>query len=183
MRLSFLLLGLAASLAPQTRIVVNPVKPLKPISPALYGTNHRVFNDGVGSWDGAAARIRPEFTQTHADIGLKSMRYSGGTAGNLFEWKKAIGPVEKRGKIRRSHGEVGKPVYLPSSDVRFGVDEAAQLCCQNGVELVYMYNMANGSPADAADLVKNLNESERRRGVGGGPGEKRKPGAERNPIL
>jgi len=157
MRLSFLFFGLAASLAAQTRIVVNPAKPLKPISPSLYGTNHRFFNDGVGSWDSAAARMRPEFTKAHAEIGLKSMRYPGGTAGNLFEWKKAIGPVEKRGRIRRSHGEVGKPVYLPSSDVRFGVDEAAQWCRQNGVELVYMYNMANGSSADAADLVEYLN--------------------------
>jgi alpha-N-arabinofuranosidase len=143
--------------APATTIRVDPAARRGAISPFVYGSNHRYVNNGIGTWDPKAWRIVPAFDRNHREIGLKAIRYPGGTVGNTFEWKKAIGPVEQRPKIQPFSGG-GTPTGLfGAPDVAtFGVDEAARWCEASGVEMIYMYGIAFGDPRDAADLVEYL---------------------------
>ncbi|MDQ3622082.1 MAG: hypothetical protein M3463_06285, partial [Verrucomicrobiota bacterium] len=100
----------------------------------------------------------PNFTQAHARAGLKSIRYPGGTVGNTFEWKKAIGPIGARAPIQPfSGGGTPTGVFGKPAPATFGVDEAARWCGENGVEMIYMFGIAFGTPQDAADLVEYLN--------------------------
>ncbi len=77
--------------------------------------------------------------------------------GNTFEWKKAVGPVEKRPRIQPFSGGGTPWGFSARRTATFGVDEAARWCEANGVAMIYMYGIAFGTPQDAADLVEYLN--------------------------
>lgn len=141
-----------------TTIRVDPKSGRGAISPFIYGSNHRYANNGIGTWDPAAKRIVTAFDRNHREIGLKAIRYPGGTVANTFEWKKAIGPVERRPKIQPfSGGGTPKGLFGAPNVATFGVDEAARWCEASGVEMIYMHGIAFGDPRDAADLVEYLN--------------------------
>lgn len=146
------------SLAPstlfgQTRIVIDTKKTGLPISSLIYGANHRFLHNGFGMWDAAGQCSFPKFDAVYDDIGFTSVRYPGGTLANLFRWKQAIGPVDKR-EIQSVHGAKR---YLDPDRAVFGVDEWARWCERHHAELVYMYGIGYGSADDAADLVEYLN--------------------------
>ena len=136
-----------AKAQPVTEIQVDLTSGQQPISPLLYGTNHRYFYDGCGMWDAAHGKAFEAFNAVYDDIGLRSIRYPGGSCANHFDWRKAIGPVKDRAVMGLKHGE----------RVSFGLDECLQWAEKHGTEVVYMYNMADGSARDAADLVEYLN--------------------------
>ena len=136
-----------------TVIRVDPSAGHLPISPLIYGTNHRFPDNGFGMWDPNRAVAVPAFDAVYDDIGCKAIRYPGGTMANLFDWKKAIGPVQERAVSRADgEGNISKP-----ERVTFGLDECLRWAEKHGTEVVYMYNMANGSAQDAADLIEYLN--------------------------
>ena len=139
---------------PVTVIQVDPASVQRPISPLLYGTNHRYPDNGFGMWDASRAASVPAFDAVYDDIGCKAIRYPGGTMANLYEWKKAIGPVSGRAvtKVIGDQGAASRP-----ERISFGLDECLRWAEKHGTEVVYMYNMANGSAQDAADLVEYLN--------------------------
>ncbi|MGN7356434.1 alpha-L-arabinofuranosidase C-terminal domain-containing protein [Paenibacillus sp. SAFN-054] len=118
----------------------------------IYGANNRFVNDGYGMWDPAAKQVFQNFDALYRQVGFGSIRYPAGTAANLFDWKRTIGPVEQRKKVIH-----GLPNSSPGLEVNFGVDEAAGQAEATGSSLIYMYNVGNGSAADAADLVEYLN--------------------------
>ncbi len=136
---------------PEATIRVDPKQDRGVISPFIYGTNHRYANHGTGTWDPEKKRTIPAFDRGHREAGLRSIRYPGGTVASTFEWKKAIGPVEKRRNMQPAKGD--------PQVATFGVDEAARWCEQNGVAMIYMYGIGapNSSARDAADLVEYLN--------------------------
>ncbi len=152
------LVATAHAQSSETVIRVDPQKNRGTISPFLFGTNHRYANNGIGTWNPEARKTVPAFDRNHREAGLKSIRYPGGTVGNTFEWKKAIGPVEKRPKMQPFSGG-GTPTGLfgEPNTATFGVDEAARWCEENRVEMIYMFGIAFGTPEDAADLVEYLN--------------------------
>ena len=115
------------------------------VSRGLLGCNHRVNNNGEGIWDPVNNEVFPDFTKTYLASGITSFRYPGGTVGNYFEWKKGIGDRNERLAQISKGGQV--EVSL------FGVDEACNWAETVNSTLVYMYNFANGSAADAAALV------------------------------
>ncbi len=142
----------------EATIRVDPKHDRGAISPFLYGSNHRYANNGTGTWDPEKKRTIPAFDRNHREAGLRSIRYPGGTVGNTFEWKKAIGPVEKRPTIQPfSGGGTPTGVFGAPQVATFGVDEAARWCEENGVAMIYMFGIAFGTPQDAADLVEYLN--------------------------
>ncbi|MCG8498987.1 MAG: hypothetical protein MJB12_01085 [Firmicutes bacterium] len=117
-----------------------------------FGSNHRYGGHGYGMWDPENRQAYPEFDALYREAGLGSLRYPGGTIANLFEWKRSIGPVEQR--KRTIHG---KPYGNPPQDTDFGLDEAVRYAQSVDSTLVYVYNIGNGSAADAADLIEYLN--------------------------
>lgn len=142
-----------SALVGQTRIAIDAQKAGLPISSLIYGANHRFLHSGFGMWDPAGQRSFPKFDAVYDDIGFTSLRYPGGTLANLFRWKQAIGPVDKRG-IQSVHGATR---YLEPDRAVFGVDEWARWCERHYAELVYMYGIGYGSSDDAADLVEYMN--------------------------
>lgn len=152
------LLLLLHSLAPcvffgQTKIVIDAKKAGPPISSLIYGANHRFYHNGFGMWDPAEQCSFPKFDAVYDDIGFTSLRYPAGTLANLFRWKQAIGPVDKR-RTQLIHGAKR---YLDSERAVFGVDEWARWCERHYAELAYMYGIGYGSADDAADLIEYMN--------------------------
>lgn len=94
---------------------------------------------GAGIWDPERQRPVPEMVAMARDIGLSVARYPGGCGVHLFDWKKAVGPIEAR------------------PEQRFGLPEFLR-CCQ-AMGAVPLITLADyyGTAQDAADLVEYLN--------------------------
>ncbi|WP_372010000.1 S-layer homology domain-containing protein [Paenibacillus chitinolyticus] len=141
----------AAAEASGTKITVDSGNVLHAIQPGLFGVNHRYFVNGVGMWDPVTKSVYSEFDQNLSELGLKSLRYPGGTTANLFWWKRAIGPVEQR--INQVNPYLGNG----PEKANFGLDEAMRYSESHGFLTPYVYNIGNGNPQDAAELVEYLN--------------------------
>lgn len=140
-----------ADKAASTKIVVEAEHELHSIKPGLFGVNHRYFVDGVGMWDPVTQSVYPDFDERVADLGLKAIRYPGGTTANLFWWKRSIGPVQQR------LNQVNPYLGNGPEKANFGLDEALRFAEKHGYITTYVYNVGNGNPQDAADLVEYLN--------------------------
>lgn len=134
-----------------TIITVNKEKVLHPVSSGLLGVNHRYFLDGVGMWDPDKFQVKSEFQDKLNTIGVTTTRYPGGTTANLFHWKRAIGPFNKRTP------QVDPYLDFGPDNCSFGLDEGLQFAEQNNMETLYVYNFGNGNAKDAAELVEYLN--------------------------
>ena len=135
------------------KIEVDTEDVLRPISDAMFGINHRYHNDGYSSWNATLGQVEEQFNEYVKEASFGSIRYPGGAVANLFDWKRAIGPVEQRKKT--VHG-------LPASNApispNFGVDEAMTWIYDDlDAEAIWVYGMGQGSAADAADLFEYLN--------------------------
>lgn len=132
-------------------ISVDSGTPVRQISDAMFGINHRYHNDGYSSWNASEQAIEPEFDSLVKEASFGSVRYPGGTVANLYDWKAAIGPVAERKKT--IHGNTREPI-TPN----FGVDEAMKwIYDELDSEAVWVYGMGQGSAQDAADLFEYLN--------------------------
>ncbi|WP_194767032.1 T9SS type A sorting domain-containing protein [Tamlana sp. I1] len=134
----------SASLQAQT-IHINTDNVLNKI-PA-FGYNMIPANHGFGiiANDG---NFDPNILNALVNMELPVLRFPGGTYGNLYEWKRAIGPKANRGGM---HGWK----YIPD-DNWFGPDEAGQLMEQTNGELTILVNFNQGA-AYAADWVEYMN--------------------------
>lgn len=139
----------AGSSIPTITIDVNSKGAAVPMG--LLGCNHRVNNNGEGTWDVERGEIYPDFTKTYAESGITSFRYPGGTIGNFFEWRKAVGDPDTR------LPQIGKSMDATPEVAYYGVDEACLWAEEVNSTLVYMYNFANGSAEDAKALIYYLN--------------------------
>lgn len=149
-------------------IAVDTKTELRQIPDAMYGINHRYHNDGYGSWNATENKVEEVFDTYAKEASFGSVRYPGGTVGNCFEWKRAIGPKEERKKT-----VPGNVFYTQASeplvDPNFGVDEAMTwIYDELHAEAIWMYGMGQGSAADAADLVEYLNAPNDGSNPGGG---------------
>ena len=132
-------------------ISVDSGTPVRQISDAMFGINHRYHNDGYSSWNANEQAIEPEFDSLVKEASFGSVRYPGGTVANLYDWKAAIGPVA--GRKKTIHGNTREPI-TPN----FGVDEAMKwIYDELDSEAVWVYGMGQGSAQDAADLFEYLN--------------------------
>ncbi len=132
-------------------IAVDSGEEIREISDAMFGINHRYHNDGYSSWNSEEQKMEPQFDQLTKEAAFGSVRYPGGTVANLYDWKKAIGPVAERKKT--IHGNTKEPI-----EPNFGVDEAMSwIYDELDAEAVWVYAMGQGSAQDAADLFEYLN--------------------------
>ena len=146
--------------AQKTIIKADPTQNLSTINPGIYGINQRWFDYDLSLWNDENSKLY----KNYKEVGLGSFRYPAGTAAGAFEWKRAIGPREKRSVIeghtwierrRAAGGDNGGGGGAMSAD--FGLDEALQFCEKTNSTFIYMYNFGTGSANDAADLVEYLN--------------------------
>jgi alpha-N-arabinofuranosidase len=135
---------------PSTAIHIDSSKQLGAIHPELYGANHRFNRHGYGQWNPAEGKAYDKFNAAYDEAGFKSLRYPGGTVGNLFQWKQSIGPLKERKQVYDEISDAPDPAD-------FGLDEAARYAETHGTTMIYMYGAGNGNAQDAADLVEYLN--------------------------
>lgn len=143
----------SAKATPNVDIKVDTSDELREISKAMFGINHRYHNNGYSSWNATEKKIEDKFNTYVKEAKFGSIRYPGGTVSNLFDWKRSIGPAEKRKKTVHGLPETSDPI-TPN----FGLDEAMTWIYDDiGAEAVWVYGMGQGSAADAADLFEYLN--------------------------
>ncbi|KGK00082.1 alpha-L-arabinofuranosidase C-terminal domain-containing protein [Thalassotalea sp. ND16A] len=119
-------------------------------NPYYYGGNNIYPKGAQGLMD-----KNGEFNTTKANLasqlGLRTYRFPGGSEGNLYKWKRAIGPLEQR--IDNVSGN-----NRGSQTNEFGSDEFGRLlettAFKHGIIMVaYGYE----KPDDAADWVEYMN--------------------------
>ncbi|MQA02187.1 MAG: hypothetical protein GEV07_05485 [Streptosporangiales bacterium] len=122
-----------------------------PASVLLGGVNNnRWHDDSLGLWDPEAGHGVPDAVEKTARAGVSSIRYPGGTQANLFDWKRAVGPLDDR--ECQVDGGNGTP-----RDSRYGPDEHMTFTGETGARASIMVPFANETPADAADWVEYMN--------------------------
>jgi len=143
---------LAANFRPVATVRVNPQKVLGKVNRMVFGNNQLGYqygsweyttpeyaDRGAGIWDPERNQPVPEMVKFARDIGMSTARYPGGCGSHLFDWKKAVGPIEKRPKQK------------------FGLPEFLRFCEAVGAIPVITIADYFGTPQDAADLVEYLN--------------------------
>ncbi len=149
----------SANAAAETEIIVDAAKSPGPVQRHVFGHNMEsadsrgIFDvpfsapphavSGQGFWDSAARKPYPAVVAQTKALGIGMMRYPGGCLAHNYDWRKAVGPLEKRGKWT------------------FGVDEYIELCRALGAEPLFTVSdyvlPLEEMPAHAAELVEYLN--------------------------
>ncbi|OAQ19848.1 alpha-L-arabinofuranosidase C-terminal domain-containing protein [Thermosulfurimonas dismutans] len=99
----------------------------------------RFTNFGAGVWDPLLRRPNAVLVDLAKRIKVSVLRFPGGCGTHHYDWKRAIGPVEKR------------PMY------RFGIDEFMELCQAVGAKPIIVLSYFTGTCQNLADLVEYLN--------------------------
>jgi alpha-N-arabinofuranosidase len=133
---------------PSIRIHVDQA--LDPISPMLYGLNHRYLHSGYGVWDAEAQQIHPEVITRSLHIGVPVTRFPGGSVGSTYHWTDGIGPPDERPMgISGFNGE-------PASN-EYGFDEQMLFMEQVGATTNVVVNFGTGTAQEAAAWVAYAN--------------------------
>jgi len=154
--LFFLFLFIPALAQPSAKITVD-FKEIKKISPYIFGNNAIAYdpctyekgkncknrgqytNYGAGQWDPVLRMPNRVLLELAKKIKVSVLRFPGGCGTHHYNWKKTIGPIEKR------------PMY------KFGIDEFMKLCQAIGAEPIITLSYFTGTCQDLADLVEYLN--------------------------
>lgn len=127
------------------------------IDPMIYGQMLEDCNDAVvyGGVCDEKGNENPQVIEQLKPLRIPVMRWPAGTAIYDYEWKKGIGPKEKRGAVDELVWG-GKEYYT------FGTDEFIQWCGKIGAEPYINISMGNNSliPAslgEAVDWVEYVN--------------------------
>jgi alpha-N-arabinofuranosidase len=133
--------------SPQTSVTVDTSHPGAVVSPAVFGSDYLAPFGGMGSFDATSGAFWPSFTsQLTSSVGAGSLRFPGGITGQSYQWVRAIGP-----QAQRSDNPVG-PSGGPSPST-VGPDEFGKLLDLTGAVGVFDVDFADGTAAEAADLV------------------------------
>ena len=123
-----------------------------PVTELVAGANHRWPRNGLGMWDPDNDQPSPDIVELSTRLGLRTVRYPGGTVANLFRWKRAIGPQAQR-KCQTGGGFVGNQEPMDST---YGIEEHFRYAEQIGAQTQIMASSVQ-SVDDAADFVEYLN--------------------------
>lgn len=148
------------------KILVDTDNAIGEINPRVFGTHvlgydpstiykgKRLWtgysNYGAGIWDPGAMQPVPEVITLLNDIGIRTIRFPGGTGASFYDWKKTIGPPSSR------------------KNFLFGLDEFIQTSKKLNSEVIYVLPYHSGTSQDAADLVEYLNALNDGQNPGGG---------------
>jgi hypothetical protein len=135
---------------PPTRINVDADHTLGPISPLVYGINHRYEQYGYGAWDPMNQHVQPEVLSRSLEMGLPVSRFPGGTVGGTYHWTDGIGPPENR--PTGISGFTGAPATN-----EYGFDEQMLFMEQLGATTDVVVNFGVGTEQEAAAFVAYAN--------------------------
>ena len=132
------------------QITIYADQTLDPISPLLYGLNHRYLNSGYGVWDADAQQVHSEVISRSLEIGFPVARFPGGTVGSTYHWTDGIGPPEER--PTGISGFDGAPATN-----EYGFDEHMLFMEQVGATTNVVVNFGTGTAQEAAAFVAYAN--------------------------
>lgn len=136
----------------RTVVAVDAARAGAAVSPYLTGVNgSRWYDDGLGVWDSQADAPTPAAVEAVARTAIGLIRYPGGTSANLFDWRRAVGPQDRRGCQ-----VVGLSEGFPA-DSRYGPDEYMRFLDAAGAAPLIMAASAIATPADSAAWVEYMN--------------------------
>jgi len=121
-----------------TRVAVSIPDRKDAIDPMIYGqmfehVDSPMIYGGVVNKDGSE---RPHVTALMKELQIPVIRWPGGTVVHEYDWKRGIGPLDKRPAIpTRQWNEV--------ENHRFGTDEFIKFCKKVGSEPYINFNMSN----------------------------------------
>jgi len=141
----------AADRPEPTRLLLDAVATTSVIDPGFVGANHRFADGGYRSWDAVNERPYDRFAHHLRASGIETLRFPGGSVSNMYEWKRAIGPVAERPcQLDARWGR-------PGTSSEFGIDEHMKLARLVGADTLVTVPAVTSTPGDAADLVEYMN--------------------------
>lgn len=121
----------------------------------LFGDNLSNRGNGYGVYKPESDSFNTKLVEAIKKSGVTTLRYPGGTQGDYMIWHEMIGSDRKMQidpfsasypTNTAKNGELFYPY--------FGWEEFMELCQTLGVEAVVQLNAGNGTPEDAAALIK-----------------------------
>jgi len=140
---------------PTTTILVDTAQTRGPASTQLLGANHRYNDNGSGLWNPRTWAPYKPFVDGAQRVGLDSLRFPGGTIGNTYDWKRAIG--DDRGCQIDGRGSASTGFKSITHGLSFGPDEFMSTVQKLGVDPLIMVSFVRETPAGAADWVEYMN--------------------------
>lgn len=146
---------------PLPTLIVAPAAGRGTVSPNLYGANLLWPNGAGGAFDPSTDSFSPGVVALIRRLGIRAIRYPGGTTADSFHWRRAIGPLADRrpnepyGMQARAATTPGALVDAPTPSL-VGPDEFGHLLLQSGAVGDVVVNFATGSAREAADFVAYL---------------------------
>lgn len=135
----------------QAKIKINATDIVSTQNPLYYGGNNIYPKGGQGLLNAKTGEFDQKTIELATQLGLRTYRFPGGSEGNLYKWKRAIGPLSKR--IDNVSGNNQGP-----QGNEFGPDEFGRLLeTTNFDHGVIMVAYGYEKPDDAADWVEYMN--------------------------
>jgi alpha-N-arabinofuranosidase len=135
---------------PTAEVIVNADRDIRPIPPAIYGTNVEWIRNANGLIDPRTKGLDEHMVTLAQDLGVSLLRFPGGIFCDFYHWKNGIGPLASR------------PVslHMPGSDEKspnnFGTDEALALSQRLGAPLLITVNIVTGTPQEAVEWLQYI---------------------------
>lgn len=128
---------------------VNARTVVREVPPAFFGMHIEWVDDANGLVAPGTGTVRPEVLALLQPLRIPIVRYPGGIHADYFDWRKAIGPQSKRGKIRN-------PFTKTDETVHFGLPELVDLLKALGATACITVNYGTGTAADAGGFAQWL---------------------------
>jgi alpha-N-arabinofuranosidase len=127
---------------------------VRQIPPEVFGQNMEYIYDGNGIWDASQGQLNPDMVRLGQGLGSGILRFPGGFFADAYHWRDGVGPPGLR------------PITLSQpggnySDNGFGTDEALAYADAIGSKLLITVNARTGTPQEAADWVRYVNNGTR----------------------
>jgi len=131
-------------------IRVDVARVIRPVPPALFGTNVEWIWNGQGLWSDKLGMLDPDALRQVRELGPTVIRFPGGVFSDAYHWRDGLGPQDKRPTT--DHYPKG-----PRSTHHFGNPELVAVAQTTGSELLLTVNAGSGTAEEAAEWVKFMN--------------------------
>jgi len=141
-------------------IFVDPTRPRRVVPGTLFGDQMPNLNSGTWLWDTPSTAscagldggtARPELMALIDNLGLKLLRYPGGTPSDFFHWQEAIGPTDLRTpQIDPFQSSPDQYTYYCPT---YGPDEFAQVARELETDLLITPNVGTTGSEGAAEAA------------------------------
>ena len=136
-----------------TSTVTITEKVINTVNPLIFGNNMSWRFEGFGLWDKENNKPYDLLMDALKNSGITSFRWPAGIEGDYCHWYEMIG--EKR--VPQLDPFTSKNKFWGMAYKAypyFGLEEFIDVCDQLGIPAVIQLNCGNGTPEEAADLVK-----------------------------